>query len=538
MGIHDKKSAAEATGLPKKPQPADRDYVARVQQRIERLTEAVDNQTLSPIGAKFAERHRQYSEQQMAQLRSEAVQARRLAEHIESLSRRTPQGTRNRTMTESSIFDPEPSQPPQPGIKKKPAATSRGGALSFNPVHPSQELPPEQLIRLLGMESKKSRNHLKKLNSSRKQQPRPAVVEERIQRSEKPPKPERASEEQKPQSSQDLRQSKRSVEEPRTRRPPAADKPVGREQGPEPQQEVRPRHPLEYERNEPAVFEQRGPGWFLPSLVIGLVAGAVVSATLFWFKSPTTPKQVTPAAEATSEPRKQRIPKQQPTNRQVTRKATPGVAPPPPAPAKAAVKTPAKTPASENDARWQAAVNSEQKRLRRAAEQRLAEQLTQISVRSELADTPPADDGASAAAAAQLPMTRETSADQTAISDPAMTETLSTPTRETAVVEIPAPHTLADEATEEEVEAGLEGELDGESSEFVDRVEAPSESVTAPALEVNATTNPTEGPDSVSDTDPEGAADLEATQASSAVVDEGSSSVAADAVTLGEPESF
>ena len=178
-------------------------------------------------------------------------------------------------MTESSIFGPGHSQHQKPGIKNKPSAGRGRGALAFNPLHPSMELPPEQLIRLLGMESKKTRKHMKTRRSSKQQKPLPAINEQKT-----PPSPDqqdscRTTAEQKTHVSQGPQQSHRVADEQKTHRSPsqgAQKKTTDRQQRPEPQQVAPPSHRMEYERNEPAVFDKRGPGWLLPALVTGLVA--------------------------------------------------------------------------------------------------------------------------------------------------------------------------------------------------------------------------------------------------------------------------
>jgi hypothetical protein len=172
-------------------------------------------------------------------------------------------------MNESSIFDPQHSQQPQANVKNKP--TKGRGVLTFNPLHPSQELPPEQLIRLLGMESKKTRKHMNTVRSPRQQKPQRAIKEDTIQRSPAPPKSHNSSDEQKPQRSENAQKSVYVADGPKAKTRPSPGqaperKPADREERPEPQQQAGARHPMEYERNQPAVLDQRGPGWLLPAL--------------------------------------------------------------------------------------------------------------------------------------------------------------------------------------------------------------------------------------------------------------------------------
>jgi hypothetical protein len=58
-------------------------------------------------------------------------------------------------MKNDTIANPgKDRQATRKAVDTPPAA---GGKAHFNPLHPSMELPPEQLIRLLGVESKKTR---------------------------------------------------------------------------------------------------------------------------------------------------------------------------------------------------------------------------------------------------------------------------------------------------------------------------------------------------------------------------------------------
>src|SRR5210317_621038 len=100
MGIRKRKPVAPAA----KPQPIDRAFAAEVRRRAEKLAEPVE--ILMENGARL--RQRQQAERQMAELRSEAVRARRLAEHIENLSQATAAYKHKwkHTMTDSTIVDP------------------------------------------------------------------------------------------------------------------------------------------------------------------------------------------------------------------------------------------------------------------------------------------------------------------------------------------------------------------------------------------------------------------------------------------------
>jgi len=478
-----------------------------------------------------------------------------MAEQIESLSRPATQRTRNATMTESSIFDPEHSQQPQPGMNTKP--TAGRGALAFNPLHPSMELPPEQLIRLLGMESKKTRKHLKMQRSSNQQKPHRAINAQKT-----PPSPNRQdschiTDEQKPQASPDPQKSQRIADEQKTHRPPsqgAQKKTTDRQQRPEPQQVARPNHPMEYERNEPDIIDKRGPGWgwLLPALVTGLVAGVTVSAALFWYQSSPTAKQKAPAPLVSSEPQNRRIPKQQQNRQPLKRKAAPGstktVKLPTPAAAKAV--------RSGNDANWQAARKAEQNRLRRAAEQRLTEQLTKMKVNRELADlqAPPAVEH-TPAAAATLSAAAEPAFDQAVVNEPAAVAGAESPPSEEAPVEmiqadetkpLADPEILPAVTPAQAVGSDSHGGILEESTGFVDSfeqdtaadvaapVEQDSESNIAPSLDVNtptAFTRSTER-DTVPDVTPLSGDELDTERSTSTTSDESSLPVSEDSASF------
>jgi hypothetical protein len=452
---------------------------------------------------------------------SGAVQARRLAEHIESLTRRSIKRTRNRTMTESSIFDAGHRQHPKPNTKNKPGAGR--GTLAFNPLHPSMELPPEQLIRLLGMESKKTRQNMKMRRSSRQQKSVRAIDGQKIQHSPDQKNARCATDEQKPHASHDPKKSHRVADKQITHR-------STRQERPKPQQVAHPSHPMEYERNQPAVFDKLSSGWLLPALVIGLVAGVVVSGSLFWYQSSPAAKQKTPAPVVSSEPQNRRIPKQQVKSQAAKRKT---------APAKTA---PANTARTDNDAKWQAAIKAEQNRLRSTAEQRLNEQLTKVKVSRELADlqTPPANDHPPATAAT-LPAAAEPAFDQAAVSEPVPARAESPPTQE-APVEIPEPETLPVVTADEAVGPDRNGGMFEESTGLVDSleqdtvsdvaatIEQDSMSDIAPSPEVNATTAFTHSNerDTVSDVKPASGQELEAGQSTRGASDESASSAPGD----------
>ena len=148
--------------------PVARDYVAEVQQRAEQLAEATGNPP--PQTDSTSERpQRRRVQEQMAQLRSEAVLARRLAEQIETVSLHEGPSQGTQAMKHTSKTDSGPSRPQTKGGANPP--TGGGGRLAFNPLHPSMELPPEQLIRLLSLETKKTRK--KEAHQPRKAKQKP-----------------------------------------------------------------------------------------------------------------------------------------------------------------------------------------------------------------------------------------------------------------------------------------------------------------------------------------------------------------------------
>jgi len=256
----------------------------------------------------------------MAKLRSEAVRARRLAEHIESLSQQTAtyKHKRKRAMTDKTIVDPGHAQRLQRRTDGKPAPGA--SQLNFNPVHPSMELPPEQLIRLLGMESKKTRKSRKTRRAPKRAAAAvPATVDTHTD-SAPPPAKARSQ----------------------------AASPTNRN--------------IQYERCEaPQVFDEGHSRLLVPSLLVGVVAGIAVSGYLFWYQPADTAVQKTPAPVIA----KQRQ-KPQPKGQLVKRTPAPVATP----------ATKQKMSAQENAA-WRARVEAQQQRLHSAAEQRLAEHISQ-----------------------------------------------------------------------------------------------------------------------------------------------------------------
>ena len=262
----------------------------------------------------------------MAQLRAEAVQARRLAEHINSLSQDATKRKREPVMNDTTIVDPEHAHQQNRRAADNPRAGGRQS--SFNPLHPSMELPPEQLIRLLGLEGKKIRKKHKPAQAkapTRADTGRAASVPA----TEIPPVPERLA-------------------------PMRAETSVAR------------RSPRKQRaRQDLSAFPERRTGLLLPAVGIGVLAGLAVTAYLFWW-------QPAPATTPTARPAGSREIAAPPKPLPVKRTLPPSVASPvqhanaPAIPAEPALSTAPK---------WQAALTAQEQRLHAAAEQRLNQRI-------------------------------------------------------------------------------------------------------------------------------------------------------------------
>ncbi|GMQ88840.1 MAG: hypothetical protein BMS9Abin09_0278 [Gammaproteobacteria bacterium] len=315
MGIRERKPAAVPAKPRQQPRPVDIAIAAEVRRRAEKLAAAG---TPGKNGTQARNHQRQQTEQQMAKLRGEAVQARRLAEHIENLSQEAAASRhkRKQAMTDTTIVNPGSAKRRQRRTGDKPGPS--GNRLNFNPLHPSMELPPEQLIRLLGMESKKIRKS-RKTRKTPKQAPVVALETADTEQDRKPPPA-------KPH--------------------PLAVSPVNRS--------------IQYERSEPPqVFDNGRSGLLVPSLLVGLVAGIVVSGYLFWSQPADTRVQKAPAPDIA----KQVQPKQ--SQRQLVKRTM--------APAAKEQKM-----SAQENVEWRATVKAQQQRLRTAAEQRLSERVSQM----------------------------------------------------------------------------------------------------------------------------------------------------------------
>lgn len=412
--------------------------------------------------------------------------------------------TRNRIMTRSPSSKAGQDPRPKAGAKKKPG-TGRA-ALAFNPLHPSMELPPEQLIRLLSMASKKTRKQMRKRAVSDQDEPRSVLEERKPQTSPAPPtlteehssahssgekKPGSPAHREKPPlvaaqktsqapakereslqvateertqsptrrqkrrsasggnkapASGDQQQSRARAAEQTTRRTEGRTPPPGTHSLPGKHNRRRSGH-AEYQREKPATFDKRGPGWLLLALVVGLVSGAALSAYLFWHLTSSPDHQKIASPPISDENRKPQAAKQPPTTL-VKRK---------PAPASGKAKTlpaqapaPAKAARSGTDAEWQAATEKQQLRLRKAAEQRLSQQRTRMQVEHEQANlqATPANHAEPATVVTPPAAAEPTVVEQAVVPapEPAATDTLAAPQ---AGIEL----TGADDAAEPAVES-------------------------------------------------------------------------------------
>jgi len=338
MGIRKRKPVAAAAKPQPQPQPIDRAFAAEVRRRAEKLAEPVE--ILMENGARL--RQRQQAERQMAELRSEAVRARRLAEHIENLSQETAAYKHKwkHTMTDSTIVDPGHKQRLQRRADDK--SGSSGSQLNFNPLHPSMELPPEQLIRLLGMESKKIRKS-RKTHRSPKQAPAATLptADDQADATPSPAKPQ-----------------------------PQSVRPVDRS--------------IQYEHCEPPqVFDNGRSGLLMPSLLVGVVAGIAISGYLFWHQPEDVAVQKAPAPAVVKKPQKKPLPKSELVKR---------------------IPATKQKMTAQEEAAWQASVEAREQRLRATAKQRLAERTSQQQVprQGELQDAPVSGTSPVPAAAAAI----------------------------------------------------------------------------------------------------------------------------------------
>jgi hypothetical protein len=314
--------------------PIGRDYVEDVRRHAERLGEAFKGETENHSRDTIARRRQEQIQRHMAQLRSEAVQARRLAEQIDNLSRERTMHERKTAMNNASLVGSESSR----RASDKPRAS--GSQSNFNPLHPSMELPPEQLIRLLGLGGKKTR----------KQRKPPTV------------KPVPPQEQQNDANRAEEVAREASLAD--TWKLPDDMLPASRKSAAKPANNTgktaRSRTRRAYV--DEAVFQRRHNALLVPAVAVGAFAGVIVSAYLFWWQ-PSSEQSAgakpagdakPPIAATAAMP-----PKKTATN------AEPSVNPVPSAPIER------KQPSVINNEKWRAAVQAQEERLRAAAEERL-----------------------------------------------------------------------------------------------------------------------------------------------------------------------
>ncbi|TCK17232.1 hypothetical protein DFR30_0453 [Thiogranum longum] len=163
MGIRKKQHTVRTpdTAPPAKPACIQRaDTIRRKAQHYTNITEQTGKQCND---RHRASQQREQAEKEMAVLRAEALQARRLAAQIEELHQ--PPRPRRKGRIMSTTFS-DPGQAQRMTRRETDSTPSTGSQLSFNPLHPSMELPPEQLIRLLGLENKTKRRKKRPASSA------------------------------------------------------------------------------------------------------------------------------------------------------------------------------------------------------------------------------------------------------------------------------------------------------------------------------------------------------------------------------------
>jgi hypothetical protein len=309
-----------------------RDYLEEAQKNTRGIQKASENKGIKsdqhPDSGYLQDPVQAY----LAEMRSEAVQARRLAEQIDNLLQNAPAQTRKQAvMTDSTTIDSEKMQKNQRRATDKPRAANVRS--SFNPLHPSMELPPEQLIRLLGLESKKIRKQKRK----------------------------QAAPVQRTTASSDASTAALPPELERSK-PVTTNKPI-----PEARSTHRQRE-YELAKEQQGAARHHRSLW-LPALTAGLICGAAASAYLFWMQPQHNSPETTaaPAVSKVNRSSAASLP-----GKTITSKP-------------AAVKKSAPVPAKKNDAAWQATIEARAKRLRDEAKQRFGQRLLTAKTASNAA---------------------------------------------------------------------------------------------------------------------------------------------------------
>lgn len=325
-------------------EPVRREQVEAVRRRATRLNDEFENHTHAGMGDALVRQRQREIQQQLAQLRSEAVQARRLAEQISNLSRTATGYKRQPAMNDTSTINQGKTQGANRRVSDKSRST--GSQSKFNPLHPSMELPPEQLIRLLGLEEKMSR---KKQKTAPAEEVKPVIQTAAAEAAAPAARPTRRS---------------------------TTEKSLPKLEVPTDHHMYRKRR---HTRRDTSPFLRQRTNLLSRAIGFGTVAGIAVSAYLFWWQPAAEHHRSAPVAKTTATPDGTPKPKTLPQAVAPITAKTQSPAPPTPAaaapilpPAKASVK---RESAPVDDPRWQAVVEAQEQRLRDAAEQRLRERI-------------------------------------------------------------------------------------------------------------------------------------------------------------------
>ncbi len=324
MVIRNKQQPVQTPASIPPARPACRQRADSIRRKAQRYTDLSEQTGKQSHDQRKASQKRERAEKEMATLRAEAVQARRLATRIKNLHQPTQAKPKGRIMS-TTIADPGQAQRMSRRGSDRPLPTGR--QLSFNPLHPSMELPPEHLIRLLGLENKTKR---------RKKRIVPVATHR--------------SEEKKPGNAI------------------AAGKPAT------PTRVAAPPASSEKERNTTPPFGERQRNLLATSLIVGVIAGAVLSIFLFW----NSPDNAAPTATQTvpaETVNKAVLPLPATKNRRLS--ATTATLPPP------AETNRQGTVKRGNNSASAAAISAEEKRLRNEAENRFTERMLQQELQQE-----------------------------------------------------------------------------------------------------------------------------------------------------------
>ncbi|VAW74360.1 hypothetical protein MNBD_GAMMA15-1348 [hydrothermal vent metagenome] len=252
MGFWKKQHAAEPPLAATSARPASRRHADEARRKAQHYTDLAEQPGQQKNDRLKATQQREQAEREMAALRAKTLQARRLAGQIENLHQQPIQAKRKGRIMSTTIADPGQAQRMARRTSDKPSPA--GGQLNFNPLHPSMELPPEQLIRLLGLEHKTKRRK-KKTRKTR-------TVNARINHDAEDAPASEAVKLSLPETTPASAERERDIES--------------------------------------TPFGDSQKRLIVPALIVGAVAGIAISAYLFWGGSEDTAavaKQSAPAAE-------------------------------------------------------------------------------------------------------------------------------------------------------------------------------------------------------------------------------------------------